>query len=209
MRNITRRLNAVSALALLFAICAPAEANPFNVNGSGTLSSGNLIGVTGESITFNFTYDDSLFGPPTGSAAFPNYTSLVPIAVNVVGSVSGALIVDPVTVANPNDFTFDQWNFKSGINGLVQANNAGGAAFTQPFPNDFSIINALFVNQVNTTGLWVPSNNVSFGLDYLSPGQTLGIGQATWTVAPVPIPAAIWLFGSALGLLSLKRFSIA
>jgi hypothetical protein len=35
----------------------------------------------------------------------------VPFAVNVVGSISGVLAVDPVTIANPNDFTFDQWNF--------------------------------------------------------------------------------------------------
>jgi hypothetical protein len=183
----------VACAAMLVGTAGPGQAMMFSVHGSGILAPDSQIGMPGEHITFSFTYEDSLFGQPIevipGNPNFINYEATTPFMVSVTGSISGPFSVDPIRFANPNNYTFDQWNYLSGINGLIQTNNTGGAALSAPFPAAFADINAMFVNQVNTTNLWQHSSNLSFGLDNtVSPGATLMLTNANWTVQPVPAP---------------------
>jgi hypothetical protein len=145
----------VACAVMLVGTAGPGQAMMFSVQGSGILAPDGQIGMPGEHITFSFTYEDSLFGQPIevipGNPNFINYEAMTPFMVSVTGSVSGAFAVDPIRVANPNNYTFDQWNYLSGINGVIQTNNTGGAALSAPFPAAFADINAMFVNQVNTT----------------------------------------------------------
>ena len=173
----------------LLAICAPAKATPYTVTGSGVInsSSGAAFGVNGESVSFYFTYDDSTFTRTLDGGSYSNYTPATPIPVVVVGSISGPIAVDPITMSNAyNDpgGNFDQWNFYSGAGSLIQANSWSSQGFTSNPGAAFAAVNSTFAN--GYAAHWSPSDNVSFGKDSL--GRSVQIGSATWTITPGVLP---------------------
>jgi len=51
-----------------------------------------------------------------------------------------------------------------------------------------------------------PSNPITIQADSGSTGNTFNDGTGSWNVSPVPVPAAVWLFGSGLlGLIGIAR----
>jgi uncharacterized repeat protein (TIGR03803 family) len=177
----------------LLAICASATATQYTVTGSGVIdnSSGPGYGVDGETVTFSFTYNDSTFTRTVDGGNSSNYTPASPIAVELVGSISGPIAVDPITHVNAyNDpgGNFDQWNFVGGIDAQLQANSFSSQGFTSDPGADFKAVNTTFVNGL--ANHWEVADSVLFGKESVSPGSLVFISNATWTVASSEPPYA-------------------
>lgn len=177
----------------LLAICASATATPYTVTGSGVIdnSSGPGYGIDGETVTFSFTYDDGTFTRTANAGNSSNYTPASPIAVELVGSISGPIAVDPITHVNAyNDpgGNFDQWNFVGGIDAQLQANSFSSQGFTSDPGADFKAVNTTFVNGL--ANHWEVADSVLFGKESVSPGSLVFISNATWTVVSSAPPLA-------------------
>ncbi len=102
-----------------------------------------------------------------------------------------------------NDFPFvnDFGLYQEGINGVVNALNTAGAE-NYITSNTAQIFTTFYLPAsiassswfaVNPSGTWAVA-----GLDANFPSSTTNVPFAVFTTSVVPIPAAVWLLGSAL-----------
>ena len=133
-------------------------------------------------------------------------------------SVQALLGIDSSLVV-PNG-TFDQssLNFSLSVqyNGAFSASGTSPATVSGQFNNVANVFSSLFVNDPLTIPGHTGTNNFqffgangqswAFGVTAPAPGQLNVQGTGAWTVAAVPVPAALWLFGSGLtAVVSLAR----
>ncbi len=86
----------------------------------------------------------------------------------------------------------DTWNWRVGLNVFADADD----------PGIMSVVNALSTGSLNLT---LPEG---IELVQTAPGIINGLEDLEFvSVVPVPVPAAVWLFGSALGLLGWVRLN--
>jgi hypothetical protein len=79
-----------------------------------------------------------------------------------------------------------------------------------------SVFSSLFVNNPLTIPGHTGTNNFqffgangqswAFGVTGPAPGPLNETGTGTWRIAAVPLPAALWLFGSGAGLLAIRTW---
>jgi hypothetical protein len=200
-------------IVFLISIASLQSEADFILHGQGTVFDGSELGVPGESVEFTFSYDLSDF---SNNSSFPNvatYYAINPIPVEVIGSISGRFSgIDPVSRAvifdDSSGTGYDVWHFKvaggsSSASALVAANSSGDE-FNNPLPDSFAEAHNIFFPEHTNPLIWTQDSTGIFLAD--NGTKQLGLNDLQWTIAPVPIPAAAWLFGSALiGLAGIKR----
>jgi hypothetical protein len=140
-------------------------------------------------VTFQFN------GTQTGNPA---------VTVQALLGIDSSLVV-------PNG-TFTQANLSSfsvTYNGAFTASSTAlPPSLSGQFNNVANVFSSLFVNDPLTIPGHTGTNNFqffgangqswAFGVTGPAPGPLNVTGTGTWTVAAVPVPAALWLFGSGL-----------
>lgn len=204
LKNSFSKMAAVVALSSVAAI---AQAATVNVEGSVAAASGALAALAGPGTNFDggfnvdgsdvlsgqvilagFCFTSDASGQPAGSASCPVTKSVVPVLATGVTSYDG--------VPNPAGSTFQQAGSTfDGASGTMAL-----TAFSPSF-NVNILLDLVFDAIDPATGIGTGSMSASAGI--------LGgaSGDFTWqAVNPVPVPAAAWMFGSALlGLASVGR----
>ena len=100
-------------------------------------------------------------------------------------------------------FTSDGWNGLSGLNNLTLAAGTYWVAFEVSGSNSFSGYMASGTSTPLTTSAWYDSTSTS---GYKTQASNLDLGVQISGVAAVPVPASVWLFGSALlGLFGVRK----
>lgn len=122
------------------------------------------------------------------------------VAANILNSSSARIAYDPV-----NGSLFNQFNGFAGTSPLV---NASTDAILANTGNGASSLGSLYFLTTadfgSTFGAQNPQTGTSLNLGTLSLDSTTGI--LSFGATPVPVPAAVWLFGSALcGLIGFGR----
>jgi len=133
-------------------------------------------------------------------------------------TVQATLGIDSSLVIPDGTFTHaDLSSFSVQYNGtFTAASSSLPPSLSGQFNNVADVFSSLFVNAPLTIPGHTGTNNFQFfGLNGESwsmavtgpaPGPVQLVGTGTWTVAPIPVPAAIWLFGSGLaGVIGLER----
>ena len=241
MRALTKKLTAMSALAMLGVTGAQASIIAGNAAG-GSEAILSFVNVAGDSISQdlgeqvaaitagdNYSLSASVlnFISAAGGAANVTYGIVAGTTTtrNYLTSSGNATFVDDVTVANGV-----KSNWLGSLNNLVTNLNQGDATPTStnlaygPFPAGSGTSNYL-------DGGYNTWSSGDFALDNLTPGDTTlylykvvfasaNLGSAAITslnglsanlnlstsqLQIVPVPAAVWLFGSAMGLLGVIR----
>lgn len=128
-------------------------------------------------------YGDEFFGVTVLSSS-----GAIPVYGTFANSFS---FTDPSGDLLGNDFA---WNWSGGFDGLEVFSWEGGPRSLTDSYFEFSGFTSEFTL---VTGSGLPAT-----VDYVVPG--LGSGMFS-IIAPVPIPPAAWLFGSALGLMGWMR----
>lgn len=250
MRSLTKKVAAMSALAMLGVTGAQASILAANAAGGSEVIL-SFVNAAGDSIsqdlgeqvaainagdTYNLSASVLSFISAAGGAANVTYGIVAGTTTtrNYLTSSGNATFVDDVTVANGV-----KSNWLGSINNLVTNLNQGDATPTStnlaygPFAAGSGTSNYLDGGYNN----W---SSGDFALDNLTPGDSTlylykvvfaaaNLGSATITslnglfanlnlsasqfqigpAAVVPVPAAVWLLGSALGLLSVVRRRVA
>lgn len=137
---------------------------------------------------------------------------------NPAATVQAVLALESSLVV-PNG-TFTQANLSSFAVTYHGAFTASSTALPPSLSGQFNhvatVFSSLFVNNPFTIPGHTGTNNVqffgangqswAFGVTGPAPGPLNVTGTGTWTVAAVPLPAAIWLFGSGAGLLAIRTW---
>jgi len=175
-------------------------------------SLGTLTGVSFAVTTGTFSWTADMFGEPMTGADFDAEftTNIQGDLVYLDGSSGLAVVVAPdsfdlLCVGTEPDSCFD-----SNDNTLDYTTSSFPIA--RPL-TDFNLADLVGVGNVTNLQLGVGMFGTSFlsvnGLDFVevfgSADITGATVEVTYEFAPVPVPAAAWLFGSALGLLGWMR----
>ena len=183
-------------------------------------SGGDIFGSTGwDTFGSGFTTQNSLvadtplnafkaFGAGAGAGQTFAATAGQSFSGSAVGLVVGS---GPDVMVAPGEM-FLQVVFKD-INGDFAGTAAGGN-----FALGFNVFNGNILDSTSPTDVWTtlgvgtaaaPDNTatVTFNVLVLAPAGGAGyFDTASFDVAPVPVPAAVWLFGSGLlGLVGVAR----
>jgi hypothetical protein len=183
----------------------------FVLNGQGTVLDLSDICVPSESVEFTFSYDLSDFTNNIFSPDVAIYNAITPIPVKITGSISGQFSrIDPVSRVvvydNLSGTGRDKWEFNvtGGVStsaGLT-ATNLSGDEFNRPLPDTFAEAHSIFFPQHTDPLIWTQNNNAILLAN--NGEDELWLTDVQWAV--VPVPAAIWLFGSGLiGLIGVAR----
>jgi len=201
------------------------EASPLFYTLEGSILSisdqNNIIASEGYSVGDSFTIvlmaDEAL-----GGSATRNDGGVVPIAnsifINYIGG-SAIPVINGGTQNAPNNIAENNLGFVNGgaffgrmlsSNNRLEIDEAGG-------PNASSELGGLPSNWHFSGGPFITTTDFSFMQTLKEPsipGSSVSIsGEVTMTnvtsVNPIPVPAAVWLFGSALGLLGWMRRQLA
>jgi len=126
-------------------------------------------------------------------------------------TVQAVLGIDSSLVIPNGTFTHaDLASFFVQYNGtaFTASSNALPASLSGQFNNVANVFSSLFANDVLTVPGHTGTNNFqffgsngqswAFGVTGPAPGPLNVQGTGAWTVAPVPVPAAVWLFGSGV-----------
>lgn len=138
---------------------------------------------------------------------------------NPAVTVQALLGIDSSLVIPNGTFTqADLASFFVQYNGaaFTAASSALPASLSGQFNNTTNVFSSLFVNDVLTVPGHTGTNNFqffgvdgeswAFGVTGPAPGPLNVQGTGMWTVAPVPVPAAVWLFGSGIaGMVGIAR----
>ena len=160
---------------------------------------GLIAPVQASVIVFDFN------GTQTGSSA------TVHVSMGLDSSVATA--GNSFTQVNLSSFSV-QYNGAFSGSGSTLPATVSGVMNSSPTP----VFSSLFANDVLTKPSGGTTNFQFFGTNgqawqFTGSGTSQGTfsftGNGTWQVAPVPVPAAVWLFGSGLfGLVGLARRKI-
>jgi hypothetical protein len=190
--KITKKI-ILTALALLFSFNANAHLLQYNLN---------LITTD---------VDGTAFGGVTVGNVFQGSLAVDTHDLQEVVDADGgfATIIVPLTTY---DFDSDVFNLSYSVNvGNYEYTEQTAESFASEFTVDnpadvddvtaFSLeigdssFNDLDISYGNTTGIWSATD-----------GGTGNVVSGTFTVSAVPVPAAVWMFGSGLiGLIGVKR----
>jgi hypothetical protein len=218
--QIRRTLKLAGTLVSLLAIGAGAQAAPVTYNftsGSAALSltapgniqllqSGSSVPLTGTQVTFDTS--------PVQVTSFL-FNAAGPSLLNGAGPLLGTTmtVTNLIITPGPGYTTFagsgtNPYNYTVGPVSVSGTYSLSGAVNQAATP--FSSLNPTLSGQVvlagaNTT---LSLNGITLGTFTLPPA--LGGGSATLKAdvlftGVVPVPAAVWLFGSALGLMGVMR----
>lgn len=126
-------------------------------------------------------------------------------------TVQAVLGIDSSLVVPNGAFTqADLASFFVQYNGatFTASSSALPASLSGQFNNVANVFSSLFVNNVLTVPGHTGTNNFqffgvdgqswAFGVTGPAPGPLSVQGTGAWAVAPVPVPAAVWLFGSGI-----------
>ncbi len=135
---------------------------------------------------------------------------------NPAVTVQALLGIDSSLVVPNGSFTHATLQtFSVQYHGIVTAaSTALPPSLSGQFNNVADAFSSLFVNDPLTIPGHTGTNNFqffgangqswAFGVTGPAPGPLNVTGTGTWTIAAVPLPAAIWLFGSGAGLLAIR-----
>lgn len=191
-----------------------ADAAPLDEGNAGNNGTEGVIGMS------NNPYNSGSFLPFDPARAARD-DAIAAQLNNFAASVTVIAIFDSCFAGEMTDGTAD---INRGlIIGTTDANNcAQGNSLFMPYFNDaYTLVNGTFKADTNLDGimtvgeLWEHLNDingvmnssggVAFATNFGEPAHHMNYIVA---VSPIPVPAAVWLFGSALGLLaSLRRRS--
>lgn len=127
------------------------------------------------------------------------------VTVQALLGIDSSLVIPNGTFTQANLASFFvQYNGPT----FTASSSALPASLSGQFNNVANVFSSLFVNDVLTVPGHTGTNNFqffgangqswAFGVTGPAPGPLTVQGTGTWTVAPVPVPAAVWLFGSGL-----------
>lgn len=136
--------------------------------------------------------DDGLVVGPYGDEFFAVTALSSSGAIPVYGTFANSFsFTDPSGNLLDNNFS---WNWSGGFDGLEVFSWEGGPRSLTDSYFEFSGFTSEFTL---LTGSGLPAT-----FDYVVPGLGSGLFSI---IAPVPVPGAVWLFGSALGFMGLLR----
>jgi len=168
------------------------------VDGGATITgTGITIGVTdvvGSSNDGQFTTNAVLNFTATSGVVNGNTTTGTAGTIDVVGFVSGLAgsQQNPVTLLSG---TFNSWSFQN--NGLASIFNGSGLDV-----KNFDLLNNLGIDP-NTQFEFF---GFSMGFDFSQDGTATAISTDIINTTVIPVPAAVWLFGSGLlGMVGVAR----
>lgn len=222
--------SSLAAIAGLLLFAGNAQANLLTNPGfdAADASGGDVFGAAGWIDFGGGTFTtDGINGP----GALPNCCSPVPNSVNnsfKVFSTSGAFQSFAATAGETYVGTAVGQNY--GGDPILNSSSiliqiaffddqgapAGTAAGGQVAPG-FNLFDSNLITATSTQDVWLdlgvgtapaPDNTAEVRfivLGLLGPGGAGFFDDATFELAPIPVPAAVWLFGSALGLLGWMR----
>ncbi len=189
MKNIMKQFKWVSGLTvLLFAGQAQAAVI---MSGSSTFSEQDGI------------FSGTVFAEITGTAG--NYTSMFTLVMDADSDASASII---------RDINLSSWQLGAGFNtGATSGGSAGGdpslAINAGFFGNDALFTFGGLAEGATSASFWfdfadldLAGDSIAFGI---SSFDNLSSVNASINLAPIPVPAAVWLFGS--GLLGLAGFA--
>jgi hypothetical protein len=140
----------------------------------------------------------NITGSFTGTANGNDITGISNISVNV----GGIAFTGPLTAESLNSGTLVQGNADVTFNGL--GNNFMFIDRTDP--------SNVYNNYLASTPAFTTTNDIQYAAANtafsINPSISLGVqgGPTNWSVTAVPVPSAVWLFGSALaGLIGFNR----
>jgi hypothetical protein len=216
--NHNFKLSLATGVMLALGVSASASAAQITIDNT-WLTIGDVASTANGYILTNAFAGDDLAGdfsvsatPPVSSNDVESFLGLTP---GILGATAyeGSAIKQSFTVQEDDTFVFD-WNFLTNET-------------SDDFPDfAFVSINGAIINLATTSeGIFVSSpfaletGEETFSFVFANAGNyTIGIGvlddsdfvtSSALQVAAVPVPAAAWLFGSALGLVGLIRRRVA
>lgn len=149
------------------------------------------LGANNYTMTGMFEIDELLLG--TGPIDESDLLSF-----SIEGFLNSATLGQPFS-GTPANFNFDT------TTGEFLLGSGSGSVSGQTWNSGIPGVN-VGVGFVSGTG-WqaVSFNGTDFAASQVSIAQAISENRLTATLAPVPIPAAVWMFGSGLGLLGWMR----
>lgn len=202
MKNMIK--NILISITAMLAVAGVANAATVSLTPSdSTIALGDPLSLTAGGTGFDTDVSSGSIVITWEESSLALQTTATDIAID--------LLINGFTFANPADFstagTLSIDFFAAPFGGVV-----AGPSF-ELFNLDFIAIppptvSSLTVNSFPTSGFWQDGNNNA--LDGLDGRDSVNYAGATVTVSAVPVPAAVWLFGSGLlGMVGVARRRIA
>lgn len=153
----------------------------------------------------NAPYASSFFGPlaqPTSSGDFMLFAAAPSFDVFTITITLKDTLVDPIFYVHDVDWVDAEIGFEAGAD---QTFGTHGAFANNTFTSDGTAPGGAFA--VRYAGAFAANSTFEFSIDY-SNSTNIGselVGMGIGTLEVIPVPAAVWLFGSALCLLGWMR----
>ena len=126
---------------------SPALAAMFTVTGGGTVFGSSDVGITGEAVTFTFSYDPAdFYSKDEYQPGLADYFSMTPIAVSAQGSTSGIFDISDLSYVYVNDSIddiIDEFSFQT-FGSRIDFYNLDATAFNG-LPQSFEDLHSVFL----------------------------------------------------------------